>query len=387
MPKVSVILPAYNVAEYISDCVNSILDQSFQDFEVICVDDGSTDATSNLLDSYARQDARFKVIHQKNQGPGVARNTGLDCASGEYVILLDSDDIFYPNLLSELLLEAENTNSDVVVCRSEEFSNSTGGERDAWWTINIAQIPPYSPFSPIDMQDFIFTAFVGWPWDKLYRRSFIEEKAIRFPALKNSEDLYFVFLSLAKAERISIVDSVLIKHRVNRSDSVSNSRVAAPLSFYESTCLLKSELKKDPVLYSQLSWGFLNWALSYLIWNIDTMTNPEGRSAIIDALKQGKLEELELGAHPAYFFSLDPANYARYLSLINDSQEGSKARAKHPSMGYVAEFFLDAKDKGFLTAFKNLLNWVKRKLAKQAIPNEHRIVKRAADYPPQHKQS
>ena len=117
------------------------------------------------------------------------------------------------------------------------------------------------------------------------------------------------------------------------------------------------------------------------------MTNPEGRSAIIDALKQGKLEELELGAHPAYYFSLDSANYARYLSLINDNQEDSKKRAKRPSMGYVAEFFLDAKDKGFLVAFRNLLNWVKRKLAKQAIPNEHRIVKRASDYPPQHKQS
>ena len=97
MPKVSVIVPVYNVAEYVEGCLNSLMAQTEKDIEIICVDDGSTDSSGQIVDETARKDKRIKVIHQKNGGLSAARNTGLDQAIGEYVSFCDSDDYFVKN--------------------------------------------------------------------------------------------------------------------------------------------------------------------------------------------------------------------------------------------------------------------------------------------------
>ena len=189
IPTISVVLPVYNGESYLETTLKSIQAQTFSNFEVLCVNDGSSDNSLGILQAFSQADERFRVFTQENSGPGVARNTGLDAATGTYVIMLDADDIYEPTLLEELYASAQTHDSDVVVCRSSQFDDATGTPVDSWWTINIAQIPDQPVFSATDMRDFIFTAFIGWPWDKLYRRSFIEANAIRYPKLTNSEDL------------------------------------------------------------------------------------------------------------------------------------------------------------------------------------------------------
>ncbi len=116
IPLVSVIIPVYNVESYIQCCLNSLSLQTLEDFEVLLVDDGSPDRCGDICDEYAQKDSRFKVIHQKNRGVSVARQTGLDNATGEYVIHVDPDDWIETNMLSELYKKAKETGSDMVVC-------------------------------------------------------------------------------------------------------------------------------------------------------------------------------------------------------------------------------------------------------------------------------
>ena len=318
-PKVSVVMPAYNVEQFIQETIGSLLAQSFKDFELIVVDDGSSDSTPKILKSLADSDTRITIISQPNKGPGAARNTGLDVSSGEYVMFLDSDDLYESSLLEKLVEAADVNKAEVVACRSTQFDGDTGAPIESWWTIKNAQLPKKEVFCKNDMPDFLFSAFIGWPWDKFYKRTFIESYGLRFPNLSNSEDLYFVFLSLVKASTICVVSQPLIKHRVRKHGSVSSSRAAHPLDFYESTCQLKRELRKDPEAYAVISWSFLNWAFGYMIWNIETMNDIAAQRTQLAALANNEFPELEISLHSPAFFSLDPSAYPRYLALLNQA--------------------------------------------------------------------
>ena len=114
MPKVSVIVPVYNVAEYVEGCLNSLMAQTEKEIEIICVDDGSTDSSGQIVDETARKDKRIKVIHQKNGGLSAARNTGLDKATGEYVSFCDSDDYLHPEFFEKFIEIMNQTKADVV---------------------------------------------------------------------------------------------------------------------------------------------------------------------------------------------------------------------------------------------------------------------------------
>ena len=111
MPYFSIIIPVFNVAPYLRECLDSVLSQTFTDWEAICVDDGSTDGSGAILDEYAAKDKRFRVVHKENEGVSVARNVGLDLANGEYILFLDSDDTFesYAFYIMHRILDKSNT--------------------------------------------------------------------------------------------------------------------------------------------------------------------------------------------------------------------------------------------------------------------------------------
>ncbi|MDR1337657.1 MAG: glycosyltransferase [Rickettsiales bacterium] len=125
-PKISVIVPAYNTAQYIAPCLDSILSQTFADFEVICIDDGSTDDSLDIFNRYAKRDNRIRVINQKNQGVVYARNNAIAAARGEYIFPLDSDDMIAPNCLEELYKTITTTDYAVVCCDGILFGRRSG---------------------------------------------------------------------------------------------------------------------------------------------------------------------------------------------------------------------------------------------------------------------
>lgn len=309
MARVSVVIPVYNIERHLRQCLDSVAGQSLRDIEVICVDDGSTDDSPKILADYASKDSRFQVITQFNAGPGAARNTGMAKATGEYLIFLDSDDWFEPDFLERMVAKAESTEADVTICRAAEFDSETGRELPSEWMLKSEYLPG-ATFSPEDIAEHIFQFTYGWPWDKLYRAGFVKRAGFCYPALPNSEDLVFVFQGLALAEKIAVVETVLVHHRVNRASSVSNSRHRDPEAAYKAVRLLEGALRERR-FYETFERSFLNWAMEFLIWNVANLEGREARKQSFKRLRKEWLPALPFSEHPAKYY--DRFSYAKLL--------------------------------------------------------------------------
>lgn len=218
---ISIIIPVYNAALYIDKCLASVLEQSFSSFEVICVDDGSSDASVNILKSLAQKDDRIKIICQENQGAGAARNLGLQQADGQYLLFLDADDFFAPNMLQRLWDVAEEKNADIVVCNADKYDTINKVFCD--WSIIDYYPSGQDIFASEDIPDDIFNFTVSAPWNKLFRREFVLDHDLFFQNIKSSNDLAFVYSALACCSRIAIIDETFVHYRVNNPNSLQGS--------------------------------------------------------------------------------------------------------------------------------------------------------------------
>ncbi len=303
-PEISVVMPVYNCEDVLEETLDSVFAQNMQAFELICVNDGSTDGSLSILEEYQNKDSRLRVISQPNKGASAARNRGLLEISAPFTLILDSDDIYDSMFFSKLLDEARKTDADITVCASCEYDGSLYKTIPAPYTLKTDLLPS-SPFTVGEAAEYLFEAIMGWPWDRLYKTAFLKEANLRFPEdMSNSEDGVFVYSLLAKASLIALVSDVLIKHRINRSDSISNSREKAPECFYTAICRIKESLKLNPELYSLLEKSFLNWAYDYALWNIETISDRSVRASLSKKFISGGYPELELDKHPASFFNL-----------------------------------------------------------------------------------
>lgn len=307
--QVSVVIPTYNVEQYVDKCLDSISKQTLYRIEIICVDDGSADTTLEILESYAQKDKRFRIFCQKNAGPGVARNLGLSKARGKYVIFLDSDDYFETEFLETMLRTAEDCQSDVTICCSDEFDSQTGEVYTGQWMLKLNLLPQLI-FNPKQLSSAIFQFSYGWPWDKLYRRAFIAEKGLSYPVLLNSEDVVFVFPSLAAAEKIAVVPKTFVHHRVNRCLSVSNSRHLHPEAPCRSIELLSAELKRLGC-YDTFEASFAKWIMEFLIWNSANMPDQSVSKCFYLQMKQRWLKYYSFSRYPIRYYGY--RLYAKYL--------------------------------------------------------------------------
>ena len=213
---VSIVIPVYNVEEYLRECVDSVLNQTYSDIEVILVDDGSTDQSGNICDEYAEMDSRIKVIHKKNGGVSAARNTGIDKAVGEYLLFVDSDDAIHSELVEAYM---SNLSDRISLCdfdSDQEKWRQFQPEKDG---IQIEQVER-SAFMKLFYMDYM-----NVPFNKLFRADMIKENNIRFPEGKSlGEDLIFNldYIRAMKTE-YQILHGPFYYYRENRSGSLSNS--------------------------------------------------------------------------------------------------------------------------------------------------------------------
>lgn len=208
--KISVIIPVYNVEKYLKKCVDSVLAQDFSDYEILLIDDGSTDSSGEICDEYAEKNANVTVVHQENKGLGGARNTGISKAQGEYLLFVDSDDWIKGNMLSSLYTAAENANNDVV-CFSMEFVDEQGN------TTDIKR--PYGK-KPITLSDFpaVFS-LDPYVCNKLFRRSLFNDNSVSFPLRVWYEDLCTTPKILLCAKKIAFTDDVFYYY-LQRENSI-----------------------------------------------------------------------------------------------------------------------------------------------------------------------
>ena len=250
-PIVSVIMPVYNNEKYLEQCLDSIVNQSLTDIEIICVDDGSEDSSAEILKRYAEKDSRIRIIYQENAGAGAARNNGLRHAQGKYLSFLDSDDFFENDMLEKAVKKIEEDAADFVVFRCNQYLNDCDKFKNVRYTLKEQTLPPYVPFNFRQITDNVFKTFVGWAWDKLYKREFVMRHGLTFQEQRTSNDMLFVFTALVLAEKITYLDEVLAHQRRNNNESLSNTREKSWFCFYNALCALKVALIKF-VLYVEL---------------------------------------------------------------------------------------------------------------------------------------
>ena len=221
VPKISVIIPVYNTAPYLRQCLDSVVNQSLNDIEIICVDDGSTDNSLSILKEYAQKDNRFTIIAQKNLYAGVARNAGLSVAKGEYIHFLDSDDWIDRDTYSKLYSLIKERNVEVLKFRSYTYDdeNST--------IVNS----PYTDISSLSEQNFdvsynletdykILTILPYSPLSGIYDRNFLVQNHIYFDNLLCVNDVSFFFRCLVHAKRINLTKQRFVYYRVGRKTSL-----------------------------------------------------------------------------------------------------------------------------------------------------------------------
>ena len=243
-PKISVIIPVYNGEKYINQCLDSLLNQTFKDIEVICVNDGSTDKSLAILEQYAQKDSRIKIINQKNTGVSPARNRAMPEAKGEYLSFLDCDDFFEPDMFERLYENSVKYDADITVCGVKFFDERTKTVKDADF-IDFNILPDKKVFSAKENSKYIFQIGLNWCWNKLYKAEFIRKNNILFHDVKMHDDIFFVSYAMSRAERISVVDKKLCVYRTNNFASVSAKKLKNRLAFYETMNLLKEYLIND----------------------------------------------------------------------------------------------------------------------------------------------
>ena len=248
--KISIIIPVYNVEKYLRECLESVLNQTFRDFEIICVDDGSIDKSLEILQEYKKKDDRFVILQQKHSGAGAARNNGIRAAQGKYIQFLDSDDYFEPDMLEEMYNHAEKFNADLTVCSSRKVDDEgnileTGSPN---FPINIDKVPMEKVFSRKDFKEDIFSLFTPVVWNKLIKRSLLKENNLEFPPLKIYEDIAFAHSLVICANRIAAFNKELVNYRFNRPESLASIRAKYTIDAVQSCLYLGKFLKSEGYL-------------------------------------------------------------------------------------------------------------------------------------------
>ena len=309
---VSIVIPVYNAEQNLEECIKHILSQTYTGIEVICVDDGSGDNSLEILKRTAYNDQRIKVISQQNQGAGAARNAGAQLATGKYIIFLDSDDVFEPDMIELMIKHMEQTNSDVGICLYDAFDDTTGDVVSTGWMMPTHLLNGDLFFSPSDKKEILFQIVQGWPWDKIFRTDFVRTHELFYPDFPNSQDLVFTFQALALAGQICVINRVLVHRRVNQRYSISNSRAASVESPYNAVVLLIEMMKKRGI-YELYKTSLYSWIMNFLIWHMRTLNgNPQKRC--YELMKNKWFCELDFDSFPEDIYHL--ADYNEYKRIL-----------------------------------------------------------------------
>lgn len=212
---ISVIVPIYNMEKYLNKCVDSILNQTYSNIEILLIDDGSTDLSANICDEYMKIDSRIKVFHKKNGGLSDAKNFGIKKATGKYVAFVDSDDWIENNMYENMYYKLKDTKSNIVICgRYIEYEN---GKKKEWYNKN--EIIMNKEQSLIYLNSFY--NFDMASWDKLYEKSLFDN--IVFPHGKKCEDAYTTYLLFNKSEKVTYIPKCFY-HYFQRNGSISRNK-------------------------------------------------------------------------------------------------------------------------------------------------------------------
>lgn len=248
IPKVSVIIPVFNSENLLKDCLISVQNQTLTDIEIICIDDGSTDNSYNILEDFSENDDRFKVFHQENFGAGFSRNVALEKSVGEFILFLDSDDWIENNTCENLYNQATNLSSDLVLFDAVRHLP----DNQSMDLIHFLGNGSNRNFSSLSfdyelVKDKVLNAYFGVIWSKFYKKSFILENDIKFPNHKLYNDVEFHVKSMLLAKRISYFPKIFYHYNRIGQDSLQTLYVSSDeaIVFYDVMCGVKEFLLEN----------------------------------------------------------------------------------------------------------------------------------------------
>lgn len=256
--KISVIVPIYNVEKYLKKCLDTIINQTLKEIEIICINDGSTDKSRKILEQYLKKDSRIIVIDKNNGGLSSARNAGMKIAKGEYIGFVDSDDWIDETMFEKLYNNAKENDSQMSICGVHKYDDKAKQMLydDPYFTLGyFDESFDNRCFNHYETSGFIMDLCV-MAWNKIYKRSFLEENKAVFPEGLIFEDGPFFFSIYFKMDRVSIVREFLYYYRINRVNSIIQKGDRNFINIFDVTELMWNEIKQLQY-FDQIKYHFL----------------------------------------------------------------------------------------------------------------------------------
>lgn len=293
-PKVSIILPIYNVDKYLRQSLDSLLNQSLKEIEIICVNDGSTDNSAKILEEYKSKDDRIIVIHKSNAGTGAARNDGLKMATGECIGFVDPDDWVKKNMFERLYNLLKEKNLDIVMCTPGGFDEQNQVETDFPYFVdaNFQKELDNKVFNWRDISPFSYPMCV---WNKLYKKELFDKNNIEFAEGLDFEDHKVIFKSLLTAERIFFIREKLYIYRFNRVGSILSDNNARLMDHMKIFDIVENILNETNTM-KELRNDFLMYKIHNLLYYYGMIKEEhkhEYYSKMKDAVKETNLSDEE----------------------------------------------------------------------------------------------
>lgn len=284
-PKVSVVIPVYNVEAYLKRCVDSVIGQTYQNIEIVLVDDGSTDSSGKICDEYRENCDRVRVVHQENGGVSLARNTGVDTASGDYVVFVDSDDYAMPTYVEYLVGLALEFDAELAMCGHTVICED--GKRLNYVSDFRGVYDKKDCQEKILYQEVLGTS----PWGKIYAKRLFEK--VRFPAGRLYEDAATVYLFVDEANKIAVGGKPQYYYMVRQNSIVTKTFSRSKLDLLWATDNMAEYLEnKYPELHSAILRRSVYARFSTLNQMLYTSECGKERKEIIDYIKKNSKEVL-----------------------------------------------------------------------------------------------
>ena len=296
-PSISIIVPVYNAEKYLEQCLESLVSQTLQEIEIICVDDKSTDGSAKILTAFAKKDKRVKVVKNEKKGISTARNTGLKNATAPYIMWCDSDDFYDENMCERMLATIQHSKSDIVECATKVIYDNLDEslKQDVERYLRLKMVNKHK------MNDWIIINSDASLWNKIYKREIVDKGNICFPEGVVYEDAYFNDVYMVNCESISFLNERLYNYRRHGESVMSRSfkKTGIAADYQEVAEKLYEYLQKNNLYdaHRDLFWERFCRYNSFAFNNLDSKDRPKARQRAQDFLRNRESEIQDLDAN------------------------------------------------------------------------------------------
>ena len=307
MTLISVLIPIYNGEKHINKCIESIINQTYKNIEIICINDGSSDNTKEILENFQKKDKRIKIINKKNSGYGSSLNLGIEKAKGNYIAIIESDDNIKNTMFETLLNKMEENDVDIVKANFYKVSNTTKKNTSKYFINKITNINLFPQMLLI--QPSI--------WSAIYKKEFLTKNNIKFKETKGAsyQDASFHFKTMVLAKNILLLDEPLYYYTTNNANSSINSKNKAFAIFNEIEEI--NNLIKDKNINKNLLTIKNIFEYKIIIWNFDRIQNKYNKKVFNKALNYFKIYDFKTLIKNKSLTKKDKL----YLSILNKNKK------------------------------------------------------------------